>query len=386
VRRIGLVVRLNLLRNLRSPIYLATIVVIPLLVMLIQATVVGSGTDALPVGVVDSSRGPLATDLVDRLERSDVADVSRYGTEAQLATALQADEVVAGIVLPADFDDALRAGTAVQVRLLANPTRAVAGAARASLAAEVEGLSSVVQAARFTEEQAGVPFAQALAHAQAVEAERGRAERGLPSGRPLEAEGSYAYGVRSAVVFFMFATATGAAALLVDMRQRGIVRRLLAGGLKPSELMVGEGISRLVVSLVQAGIIVLAGSVLFDVGWGGLVPVLVALGAFSVVCTSVALLIGATARTFEQAIVFGSASAIALGMAGGCLWPLDITPPAMRGLAQLTPHHWALDALLDSAAARVTPVDLLPNLAVLAGFTALVFPLAVWRLKWASGR
>lgn len=379
--RIGLVVRLNLLRNLRSPIYLASMVVIPLLVVVIQTTVVGSGTDAFPVGVVATGDGPLTRRLMTGLDQSEVVELQRYGSERELRTALRADEVVAGVVVPEGFDTSLRSGGTAEARLLANPTRAVAGAARAAVAAEVEELAAVVQAARFTEQQAGVGRVAAFDHAERLSAPRVRAERDRPSGRPLESEGGYSYGVRSTIVFFMFATAMSAAALLVDMRRRGIVGRLLAGPLNATELMVGEGISRLAVTLVQAGVIVVAGTLLFDATWDDASAVVLILGAFSVVCTAVALLVGAMARTFEQAIVFGSAGAIALGMAGGCLWPLDVTPPALRWLAQLTPHWWALEALLDSAVVPAAPSDLGPDLLVLGGFAVLAFPLAVWRLN-----
>nr|MBA2280660.1 ABC transporter permease [Acidimicrobiia bacterium] len=357
--RIASMVRLNLTRNLRSPIYAASIIVIPLVVVLIQGIVVGAGVERYPVGLVVPGGDAAAAAIEARFDGADAIDVRRYDDEDDLRAGLAGDEVVVGVVVPDGFSASVAGGGTVELELLANPTRTVAGAARAAVVAEIEAESAALQAARFAREQAGVSLEAAAAQAAELGTVQLAAARQLADGSEAGTESTFAYGVRGAVVFFMFATALSAAALLVDLRRRGLLRRILATPADPVEVLLAEGASRFAVTLVQAAVLIGAGWVLFDVRWGDPLAVAAVVVAWSAVCTVAALLLGAASSTFEQAITIGSAAAIALGMAGSCLWPLDVTPPELRRFAELTPHWWAMDGMLEAATGSLA--DVAPN-------------------------
>jgi ABC-2 type transport system permease protein len=73
--------------------------------------------------------------------------------------------------------------------------------------------------------------------------------------------------------------------------------------------------------------------------------------------------------------------AIGMAMLGGCMWPLEIVPPAVRAAGHLTPHAWAMDAwiklIFDGDGIGSIAVDL----AVLGGVAAVLLGLATWRLR-----
>lgn len=57
----------------------------------------------------------------------------------------------------------------------------------------------------------------------------------------------------------------------------------------------------------------------------------------------------------------------------------------MRAIGHLTPHAWALDAFVDLMGNRTSASAVLPQVAVLALFSAVLLPLAGFRLRRAIG-
>ncbi len=55
----------------------------------------------------------------------------------------------------------------------------------------------------------------------------------------------------------------------------------------------------------------------------------------------------------------------------------------MRQIGHLTPHAWAMDAMLALMAKGADTAAILPQLLVLLAFSAALLPLATWRLRRA---
>jgi ABC-2 type transport system permease protein len=70
-------------------------------------------------------------------------------------------------------------------------------------------------------------------------------------------------------------------------------------------------------------------------------------------------------------------------MLGGCMWPLAIVPEPMRVLGHLFPQAWAMDAFIALIAKGEDVTGIAVQLAVLAGFAAVLLGLATWRLRRA---
>lgn len=65
--------------------------------------------------------------------------------------------------------------------------------------------------------------------------------------------------------------------------------------------------------------------------------------ASSLAAVSYALMIGAYARTQEQANGFGAVSIVIFGAIGGILVPSFVMPSFMQGIGKLSPLHWCLE-------------------------------------------
>jgi ABC-2 type transport system permease protein len=185
------------------------------------------------------------------------------------------------------------------------------------------------------------------------------------------------------VELFVFITSLAGAAGLIEARRLGVTRRLLATPTTVTTILVGEALGRFAIALLQGLIIFLLGWLLFGVDWGDPPAALLLVVTFALVGTGVGMLLGAVLRNAEQATSIGPPVGIALGMLGGCMWPLAIVPEPMRAAGHLFPHAWAMDAFIALIARDAGLAGIIRQLAVLAAFAAALLAVATWRLRRA---
>jgi ABC-2 type transport system permease protein len=158
----------TLRRLARDRLALFFIVLLPVVIILVIGVTFGDGSDRLPVGVLDQGGGPLGAGLEADLAASPALDPRGYGSLDALRKAVRRGVVAAGVVVPAGYDDALRAGRAADVAFVVDQTRPAPAAVRSAVAAAVSRQAAMVQAARFAAGTAGVSFDAALARARAL--------------------------------------------------------------------------------------------------------------------------------------------------------------------------------------------------------------------------
>ena len=383
LRTILTIARLGLLRLSRDRVALFFTFALPLMIITLLSAAVPGGEVA--VGVVAEDDGPLARELVADLEGTDSVELRDFGTVASLERAVRLERVQGGVVVPAGYDAALRAGRPMTVTLIVDPTTQDAAAIRSTVGAAVAGQAAVVQAARFAAGAGG--FDQALEMATQLAGGAGGLEvETTTAGKPGVAGMDAAdYATVGELVLFIFLIGLTSAGDLVEARRDGTARRMLATPTPAWAVVVGEGLGRYAILLVQATFIVFLGATIFGVSWGDPVGVALVVGAFALVGTSISLLVGKLARSNEQATSLGPPVGIALAMLGGAMWPLEIVGPVMRAVGHLTPHAWALDAFVDLMGNGAPASAILPQVGILVLFSALLLPLAGLRLRRAIG-
>ena len=113
-------------------------------------------------------------------------------------------------------------------------------------------------------------------------------------------------------------------------------------------------------------------AVAFGVDWGDPTVLVSVLVLFALVSAGAGVLMGALARTPDQAVAFGIPISLAMAALGGCFFPLSVAPAVMQVVARvLTPQAWATSALTASVFDGAGLGSVVVNLAVLAGFAAL---------------
>jgi ABC-2 type transport system permease protein len=373
---------LSLRRVLRDRTALFFLVVLPLLIITVVGATVG-GEQRFRVGVLDEGSGPLGAELAEDLDRSAAIETSSYDDLGSLQGAVRRSELTAGVVLPAGLDATLRAGGTVEIAVVAQPASTAGLAARSAIDAVVVEHSARIGAARFAAEQAPTSFDDALASVEdvaagiapiAVRADLVDADTAfLPDG--------FSYSAPTMLVLFVFITSVASGAAIIQTRRLGVYDRMLAAPVRTAHIVAGELLSYLLVALCQSAIIVGIGAVLFGVDWGDPVGAAALVVAWALVGTGAGTLSGTLFRTPEQADSIAPTVGIALGMLGGCMWPLEIVPDVMQTIGHLTPHGWAVDGWIDLLSRAGGVGDIAVELAVLLGFAAVLTAIASVRLR-----
>jgi ABC-2 type transport system permease protein len=384
----ALVMTGSVLRRLaRDRLALFFIVLLPVVIILIIGLAFGdAGSERLPVGVVDQAAGRLGSELRAELETSPALDPRAYQDVDALRKAVRRGVVAAGIVLPAGYDQALREGRPAEVTFVVDRTRPAPAPVRSAVAAVVARQAAEVKAAGFAAGQRGVPFDTALGRARALAAQGAdqvRVEATTIGGREEALPNGFNYTAPANLVLFVFITSLAGAAGLIEARRLGVTRRLLATPTTVTTILFGETLGRFAIALVQGMIIFLVGWLLFGVDWGDPPAALLLTVIFALVATGVGMLGGSVLRNAEQATSIGPPVGIALGMLGGCMWPLAIVPEPMRAFGHLFPQAWAMDAFIALIARDAGLAGIAGELAVLAAFAAVLLALAIWRLRRA---
>ncbi len=379
-RKVFAIAGINLHRLLRDKTGAFFMFVFPFLIILALGAAFGSGfTPTLGV-VVPKDAGALGSDLRARFEATEDLDVQSFADPALLRTAVERGEVEGGLVIPAGYDDRIRAGETVPLTYLARP-----GGSGTELQIVVNGVvdeqSVVVRAARFAvSEGAAAGFAEALTKAEALQATFPTVDATARTAGGATI-GTFGSGAAQELILFVFLTSLSASAMLIETRRSGITRRMLASPTGVRTILVGETLGRYAIALVQGLMIVVGTVLLFRVDWGnplttGLVVVL-----FSLVATGAAMVMGSVLQNAAQAGAMGVFLGLVLAAIGGCMVPLEIFPPVMNRIAHLFPHAWAIEALNGSIATGAGPGQVWTKLAVLAAYAVVLLAVATVLLR-----
>lgn len=372
----------SLRRYLRDRTALFFVVVLPIVVVvLVGAT--ARGFDRFEVAVVVQGDGPRTDDLVAALERTPALQVHVVDEVDAAATSVRRGELSAAVVVPAAYDADVAAGRPTTVGLVGDPNAGSFAAVRAAVASAVDDQGAVAQATRFATGRVGGSAA----------ANRSRAERLAPTLDPVavtttsvDARADYlpegfSYSAPTMLVLFVFINSLAGGAAIIESRRLGIYERVAAAPVRRGEVIAGETLAYLGIALIQSLIIVGIGGLVFGVDWGDPPAAATLVVVWALVGTGAGVLSGTLFRTPEQATSIGPPLGMAAGMLGGCMWPLEIVPPAMKALGHLLPHAWAVDAWTILLARGGGLADIATQLAVLAGFAAVLLVVATARLR-----
>jgi ABC-2 type transport system permease protein len=375
----------SLRRMLRDRSALFFTILLPFFIILIVGSATKQfATNEVPVALRVGGSGAHTADLVRTLDHTAGLKITRVDDADAMRKALRRGLYAAGIVIPADYDARITAGRPVDVSFLSDQTRPQT-AVRAAVAAAVAKEGAIVQAADFAAQQSHQPidksFAQARTTARIVPSVGVVTEtKGTASKKRFVMTG-FEYTAPAQLVLFVFITTLASAGIIIANRQQGITRRMYGTPTNARTIVLGETIARFAQAAFQALFVVIVGMLIFGVNFGNPIAAVVLISMFVLVATSVGLLAGTVFRTPEQAGSIGPPVGIAVGMLAGCMWPRFLMPLPMQRLGQLFPQSWAMDAFIKLIARGGGLRAIAPELAILAAYVIVLFPIATWRLR-----
>jgi ABC-2 type transport system permease protein len=333
----------------------------PVLVMTVVGSALGSYVDpAIRVGVLDRADTSASRALIAALRAGPDVAVLAYRDEARLRAGVHRGRLAGGLVLPALWD-----GSA-SVIFFASDASDTAPYVRAVLEKAMADVSSTSPSHRTPS-----PARTAIAVESAVAG-------GGPTPRLL----GFRYAAPANLVMFALIAGCTAASRLVLLRRMGIGPRLAAVPAGRIELLGGLAIGPFQLIAVQAVFLLATGRLVFGVDWGPPLAVTLLTAGLVAAAAAIALFLGTVYRSVEQAVALGPFLGMALGMLGGCWWPLEVAPAPLRAVARVVPSTWAMDGYLDLVTRGGGSADVAPRALALLTLAAVLFVLAARRLRW----
>ncbi len=334
------IVQANLirLRNERSNLFF--LVILPLMIVFALGLAIGGDASNNLVGVVDTAPTEASQTVLDAVEDIDNVTVRRYESAQELRDEIVRRAVDVGWVAEPGDGGAVTlqwyaaAGEGFELREVVENT------AR-KLNVDRQVVQLVVEDAAVDEAAAETALDQVAGVIEPTTLER-TTVGGDPEDDPANIRAVLAAGQ---LALFIFLTSLLGASYLLATRLLGVTRRTRAGPVSVPAIIAGEGLSRFLVALLQAGIVFFGSWLLFGVDWKAPWAVLALSMGMALVGTGGAMLLGTLARTDQQVSAIGLTLGLVLAALGGSMQPLQFFPDALRRIAFVTPHAWMNDAM-----------------------------------------
>lgn len=349
----------------------------------------GEADSRVRVLVVDEAGTPLAREVVEALAAS-TAVRPEVLPAAEAEKQFADRQAAALLVIPAGFDQ----GGELELRQQPNNLNAqVADRAVRAVIGRV-GQALAVAASSTAEAERRQPFASAadrqayfdaaLKQAQALFAEAPArvAVTRAATEDPIDYDPA-ANASAGQLITWVFIPLLGLSGLFAFERQQGTLRRLLVTPTQRGTLLLGTIAGQVTLALVQMTLLVAFGAVFMGLGWGraplGLGLLMV---AFALAAAALGTALGTFVKSEGQANGLSMMLGMAMALLGGCWYPIELFPEAVRTATKILPTSWAMQGLLDLVLRGQGAEGVLLEAGVLAGFAAVFFGVGVWRFRY----
>ena len=184
-----------------------------------------------------------------------------------------------------------------------------------------------------------------------------------------------------AVQFLLFALTASAVAFFHE-KQAGLFHRILAAPVSRSQILASKFLYGIIVGLIQLCVLFTAGMVLYGIDVAHHVPMLLLVCTFAAAaCTAFGMVIAAVTSTPEAARGISTFAILIMSAIGGAWFPVSFMPESIQHLSRLTVVYWSIHGFEQVLWAGASLRELAPTLGILAGMTAGLMGVAVWRFN-----
>jgi len=378
----------------------------------INLKMAGNGDDPailLDVCLVNEDAGIFGVEVAKALKGIDELQIEISDVVADAEQRVADGEATAAIVIPADFTQKINAYTPTAIEVIVDPAQpesaSIVTGILNQVVAEVTIWGEVQYGIRTILDESGV-LADASAEVRhGVEAqnmgvimtrlnEMRRTPAIVVTSEDLEGakiEGGitlfFALMFPGITVMFVFFTVGMSGASLLNEREAGTLRRLLAAPIPRGAIIAGKMLAYMLLVCLQVVVLFGVANILFDMPLGKSPVALMLLTlVLALVATALGMLVAALSGTAQQADNIGMVLGFVLAGIGGCIamtpTPLTRADGFMGVLSNLTPHGHALEGYYRLMAENATFAQVLPEIGILLAMGIVFFLIAKWRFKF----
>jgi ABC-2 type transport system permease protein len=152
---------------------------------------------------------------------------------------------------------------------------------------------------------------------------------------------------------------------VLEDRKKGVLGRMLFSPLSTGDVFQAKLLGRWTMGLLQALMLFVVGRIFFRLNLGSVPLALLVIAVFALAMAALSVFIGSVCAKEDMIIGLAVLLANMFAGLGGCWWPNEIVPPAVRKAAMISPAYWAMDALHKLRFFQGGFADILPHLGVL---------------------
>ncbi len=353
-------------------------IALPIALFALMYGVFGRGASfSAAASMVDLDGGPLAGELLDRLEAVEGLRVDLM-TEAEADRALDRSRILTAVVIPTGFSEGLQSGEPVSIlfkrRGSGGETGQIVSHIVQGVAQDIAGEFEARKLARDGLAGRGVPEARIeqtmtplLDEARAVAVERRTVgEEEAPAGRLIP----------GVLTMFLMLAVTLSASSIVDERRMGTLERLLTTRLTVNQLFLGKFLASVGRAMVQALILLSLAFAILRVADAAAFAQVVAFSLLiAAAISALGLVVAGAARTSEQATWGAVFLSMSMTVFSGAFISVGETGP-LAFLSKLTLNKYAMDGLHGITSGNAGLAGQGPEAAILAGITVAGFIVA----------
>ncbi len=357
----------------RDPRTFIVALFMPILQLMLLGYAANSDVRNVPTVVFDQSKSKASRSLLDAYSATGYFQLMySAASDDELNRLISGGSARVGIIIPPDYDNDIAAGKTAQVAVLidgSDPSIAQTALSAATLVGQALG-SNI----RLLQLQA----------------------RGLASGvavaSPLEVRPRVLYNpdllssynmVPGLIAMILFTTSTNlTSSSIVKERERGTIEQLIVTPIRNWELIVAKIIPYVLLSLINVVVILLVGTLWFQVPIRGSFTLLFALtGLYLLPNLAIGLLVSTFARTQQQAQMMIMPIMLPSMMLSGFFYPIAALPAVLQFVSRFIPMTYFI-VIARSIVVKGAGIDLLmPQVIALSVFSVVLMGLAALRFR-----
>jgi len=368
--RIAVITRKELLQLRRDRLTIGMMVMLPLMQLLLFGYAIDTDVRHAPTVVFDSDRTEPSRDLARRLEATGFYDlVGAVDGYPAIARAFRSGTAKVALVVPAGFAADLTAHRPTEVQLVVDGADAQTVASATQTAASVvASWSAELRVVRLRDH---VPEPISLSTSTWYNPDLRTAVYIVPG----------LVGVILTMTMVMF-TAMG----ITRERERGTLEQLIVSPVRSIELVIGKILPYLAIGYVQMTIVLVVGTLVFDVPFAGSWGLLYGLSSlFIAACLALGLFFSTIARTQQQAMQMSVFYLLPNLLLSGFMFPFEGMPKLAQVIGQAIPLTHFLRIIRGIVLRGATWTDLAPEVGWLAAIAGALVVASALRFQKKLG-
>jgi ABC-2 type transport system permease protein len=362
----------------------------------------------LEVILVNEDPGIFGGEVAKSIKSIEQLNVDQTGTVSAAEQSVAEGDVAAAIIIPADFSEKIDSYTPTNIEVIIDPAQAETASivtgimnqvvAEVTIWGEIQyGIRNIMSASDLLAEASPEELRGIEAQNLGVIMTQLNELRRNPAIAVIS-ENLEGIAVESGIglfitflfpaftVMFIFFIVGSESASLLQEREAGTLRRLLAAPLPRWTVIAGKMLAYGLLVCTQVVLLFTLGHLAFDISLGRDPFALVAITlAVAFVAVSMGMVVAAFARTAKQADNVGMILAFVFAGIGGAFptWPPMFRSEGFIGvLSKFTPHAHALEGYYSVMAENAGFTQILPQLGFLLLMGLVFFLVAVWRFRF----